>query len=509
MFVQITNSRSTSKVGAVKSPSPERSFVQGRKFDVTETNVDESVVELSANSESVIAAQPMSGFDEQKSAKSKSERMLEKLGEKASKFRPKKFFGGEKEPEQPGIYTIDREMGRTNRAFDHDEGRSSPGIQSPVRGYISPARRISQTAELEVVMRQSELTDRLKRTRQNSPSSPVNSAAKGVSVQVSDYPPYRLLFIPPDDWQDPDSPAASLVKVMMCQCTVACFLLLWIVFGALVFYLTEGPYECDQIENFRMREKNLIFTLATDLRLVSPENKTDWMDTISKYTRMTSVNVREALVNTYDNQLPFWTFPGSLMFCVSLLTTLGLATPGPASIGGQVGAFVFALLGFPLHVFFLLNLGRTIAVRTQILAKRCENKFFELQERVTNLRRFGEDLPRESSSEIWPEKMFLVDFQPPKWLCFFVPISSFIYYMIGFLLFGVGRGMSFPRIVLFFADFSSTTGSTNGMTRMGYAWYLEGAAILTAVNSVLYADTPFEGLTPLGIKFGFMTNSLD
>ncbi|CAB0001999.1 unnamed protein product, partial [Nesidiocoris tenuis] len=239
MFVQITNSQSTSKVGAVKSPSPERSFVQGRKFDVTETNVDESVVELSANSESVIAAQPMSGFDEQKSAKSKSERMLEKLGEKASKFRPKKFFGGEKEPEQPGIYTIDREMGRTNRAFDHDEGRSSPGIQSPVRGYISPARRISQTAELEVVMRQSELTDRLKRTRQNSPSSPINSAAK-----------------------------------------------------------------------------------ATDLRLVSPENKTDWMDTISKYTRMTSVNVREALVNTYDNQLPFWTFPGSLMFCVSLLTTL-------------------------------------------------------------------------------------------------------------------------------------------------------------------------------------------
>ncbi|KAF6199770.1 hypothetical protein GE061_006068, partial [Apolygus lucorum] len=123
-------------------------------------------------------------------------------------------------------------------------------------------------------------------------------------------------------------------------------------------------------------------------------------------------------------------------------------------------------------------------------------------------RRFGEDLPRDSS-EIWPEKMFLVDFKPPPWLCWFPLASSLFYYAIGFLLFGVARGMSFPRIVLFFIDFSSTTGATNGMTRIGFTWYLEGAAILAAVNGAIYADSPFEGLGPLGVKLGFMTNSLD
>lgn len=71
------------------------------------------------------------------------------------------------------------------------------------------------------------------------------------------------------------------------------------------------------------------------------------------------------------------------------------------------------------------------------------------------------------------------------------------------------RGMPFPRVILFFIDFSSVSGLTNGMTRIGYTWYLEGAAILTAVNLVIYADTPCEGITPLGMKLGFMTNSLD
>uniref|UniRef100_A0A0K8SU35 Potassium channel domain-containing protein n=2 Tax=Lygus hesperus TaxID=30085 RepID=A0A0K8SU35_LYGHE len=560
MFVQITNGRSSKKVRAANSPSPKKSFGTERKDAVEKDDEtprndedvptvrrqdvrsdrrkealrrqesrssDDDVVELSPGSESVVPGNSRSDHP-QPSKSNKGEKMLDKISEKASKFLPSKgsigkFFHGDKEPAEapPAIFTIDREMGRTNMAFQDERKVTSPTkiYSSPIRDYNSPTRGYNsptggynspteEVAEIETLQR-SELTDRLRKTRHLSkePTSPITSG-KGVGVQASDYPPYRLLFVPAEDYKDPDVPIVTLTRVLMCQCTIALFLLVWVVFGALVFYLTEGPYEMDKMEELKLKEKNLIFDMATDLRLIAPENNSDWVGTITRYTELHADMVREGTVHSYGNQQPFWTFPGSIMFCVSLLTTLGLAAPLPMTTGGQVGAFIFTFLGFPLHLFFLINLGRTIAVKTQIFSKHLENHVIDLRQRIINVRRFGEDLPRDSS-EIWPEKMFLVDFKPPPWLCWFPIFSSFFYYAVGFLLFGVARGMSFPRIVLFFIDFSSTSGATNGMTRIGFTWYLEGAAILAAVNGAVYADSPFEGLAPLGDKLGFMTNSLD
>lgn len=127
------------------------------QVDPDESKVDEeSVVDLSATSDSVIASH--SSCREAKA--SKSEKMLDKISGKASKFLPSKgsigkFFHGEgnKEEPPPAIYTIDREMGRTNMAFQQEERvATSPtqvayisptrgGYSSPIReGYISPTR---------------------------------------------------------------------------------------------------------------------------------------------------------------------------------------------------------------------------------------------------------------------------------------------------------------------------------------------------------------------------------
>lgn len=56
----------------------------------------------------------------------------------------------------------------------------------------------------------------------------------------------------------------------------------------------------------------------------------------------------------------------------------------PATGGGQIGAFVFTILGFPMHLMLLINLGRTIALQVQILAKDIEIKFYELRRRISN-----------------------------------------------------------------------------------------------------------------------------
>ncbi|KAF6199771.1 hypothetical protein GE061_006069, partial [Apolygus lucorum] len=372
MFVQITNGRSSKKVRAATSPSPKKSYGTETKDDETAKNdddvsierrqdgrrdalrrqesrsSDDDVVELSAGSESVVP----SNSSQPSSKLSKSEKMLDKISEKASKFLPSKgsigkFFQGEKESAEPppAIYTIDREMGRTNMAFQDERKVASPtkiyssptrDYNSPTRGYNSPTGGYNspteEVAEIETLQR-SELTDRLRKTRQRKePSSPITSG-KGVGVQASDYPPYRLLFIPAEDYKDPNVPIVTLTRLLMCQATIALFLLVWVVFGALVFYLTEGPYEMAKVEKLESLEKELIIELATDLRLIAPENNSDWMATIAKYTVRHADVVRNGTVDSYGSQQPFWTFPGCIMFCVSLLTTLGLATPLPMDDG--------------------------------------------------------------------------------------------------------------------------------------------------------------------------------
>lgn len=75
-------------------------------------------------------------------------------------------------------------------------------------------------------------------------SSPGNIS---VGIQASPYPPFRLHVLPPDDWRDTETLCLKLVKLVVCQCGLACIVLLWALFGALMFHLAEAPHEYWQV----------------------------------------------------------------------------------------------------------------------------------------------------------------------------------------------------------------------------------------------------------------------
>lgn len=404
-----------------------------------------------------------------------------RITETAAKYFPKKSnFGkifGDKEADIK-ISTIDREM-----------AKHPPKLRS--NHHYAPE------------FSNSELTDRLRRTK--LPNADENiSRCKSVGCLAIDYPPHRLYFLPCEDWRDPDSVINTLVRIILSQVALIIFLLLWIVFGALLFYLIEGPYEYNAALESEREEKSLALSLATDLRLVNPE-EISWKETIDKYTALHRQVIIKAVLSSYGKQKFFWTYAGSLLFATSLLTTCGISTPLPMTGGGKIGAFIFTILGVPMHLMLLTNLGRTVALKVQILAKDVEIKFYELRRRISNVRKFGEDLGRDKDK--WPEKIFIEEFKPPEWLCHLPILIIFLYYLFGCIIFGSFE--DFFSFCLFPITFSSTNYHSTDLARFGYACYLEGLAVLISVNIALWRDSPYEGFASIGTSLRFMTNSVE
>lgn len=136
-----------------------------------------------------------------------------------------KLFNNDTKDSEITIYTLDREMGRINK--DENFHNSEPRTKIKANLYHEPEMMASYVGH-------------------------------SVASQASPYPPYRLNFLPPDDWKESDTNLQMISKLLFCQCSLACLIIFWLISTALLFYLTEGPHEYELVSTF---EKMVILLL--------------------------------------------------------------------------------------------------------------------------------------------------------------------------------------------------------------------------------------------------------
>ena len=61
-----------------------------------------------------------------------------------------------------------------------------------------------------------------------------------------------------------------------------------------------------------------------------------------------------------DTWSPSWTFPNTLLFTITIMTTIGYGHICPKSFEGQVFTIFYALIGMPLLMLFLGNIGNVM-----------------------------------------------------------------------------------------------------------------------------------------------------
>ncbi|CAH1370971.1 hypothetical protein MTP99_012461 [Tenebrio molitor] len=311
------------------------------------------------------------------------------------------------------------------------------------------------------------------------------------SVQTSPLIPYRLRFWPRSTCDvkcDPNENGCCTKIRLTCCCRIlsqwvlsqvglTVVVLSWALLGAFAFYKTEGPRELEQSENLAKLQNNLSVNLAKTLQQTDQQH---WTFIINNYLKKHETSLLEAVSAGLGEGGggSIWTYPGCILFAVSLLTTLGFGAPVPRTSLGRGAAVLFSAIGIPLHFLLILNMGNLGAVRLQQLA-------------------FGSsstDIP------ILPR---------PKWLKWFPVAAIAFYYLMGVILFGFVRQRCAVDSFMFPLDFTAAGGvaTTDGHVRILYALYLEFAVTLAALVLSLIQASATRGIVDVGLRLGLLTNT--
>ncbi|XP_063988033.1 uncharacterized protein LOC135168085 isoform X2 [Diachasmimorpha longicaudata] len=314
--------------------------------------------------------------------------------------------------------------------------------------------------------------------------------------------PYRLKVFPAlkdivdDDASDNPKTSSRLWKhlrflgrLSLCQFGLAWLLTFWAVAGAASFYATEGPREREQVYELKDMQRDLAVGLATELRQLRAEEEEMeplWGNKVKQYVAKHEKLLLAAISSGYGEggeggQL--WTFPGCVLFSISLLTTLGFGAPVPRTTPGRTVAVVFAAIGIPAHFLLILNVGLFLAMKLQSFAIR---------------KKYGEHEVQSSDN-----------LKAPRWVKV-VPFCCIgAYYILGIIAFGVSRFRPVAASLLFPLDFTAAGGlaNTSGLVRILYALYLEGAVTIAAVAVAVLRVSASESLTNIGLKYGLLTEA--
>ncbi|XP_043524207.1 open rectifier potassium channel protein 1-like isoform X4 [Frieseomelitta varia] len=265
-------------------------------------------------------------------------------------------------------------------------------------------------------------------------------------------------------------------------------LTIWAIVGAVAFCAIEGPREREQVVKLKNMQKDLAVGLATELRQLRTEKEEDveplWSNKVHQYVEKHEELLLMAVNSGYGengNSGQLWTFPGCILFALSLLTTLGFGAPVPRTTIGRTVTVIFAAIGIPAHFLLIMNLGLLLAVRLQRYAIARKFKGYDLTD---------------------------LSYLPPvpKWVKIvpFVCVAS--YYLLGVLCFGVARSRPIAASVLFPLDFTAAGGLSTivGYVRILYGLYLEGAVTIAAIAVAVLGVSTTQNLTNIGLKYGLL-----
>ncbi|XP_071941235.1 uncharacterized protein [Antedon mediterranea] len=181
--------------------------------------------------------------------------------------------------------------------------------------------------------------------------------------------------------------------------------------GAIIFRAIEQPEEKRLREVLQIEKEKL---LREFYNKSMESNVTEWMVYATKEINKFDMKMNPNNVTSEEpNDRYKWSFFGSMLFSLTVVTTIGYGHIAPMTIHGQVICIVYALIGIPLMLLVLTNVGRVLANTARLLFKmyssqlckkvRCQDKR-SLQRRATKRklslqRKHSKKLEKKNSSK--------------------------------------------------------------------------------------------------------------
>lgn len=143
-----------------------------------------------------------------------------------------------------------------------------------------------------------------------------------------------------------------------------CFILIfYCVLGAMLFELLEQENNQKEIEIVKLYRNKTVHDLFALNSSYPYKNKREWIDkATSILIQFEEEIIKKVDMNGYSGNVPEkWSFSDSFLYSVTVISTIGYGKLSPKTFAGQICTILYAVVGIPIMLLFITNLGTLLA----------------------------------------------------------------------------------------------------------------------------------------------------
>ncbi|GAB1597391.1 potassium channel subfamily K member 4-like [Argonauta hians] len=162
---------------------------------------------------------------------------------------------------------------------------------------------------------------------------------------------------------------SKLITFLFSHIGLSFLVVAYSVLGGYLFMKIEKPFEITQRSNvgkIRSLAVNRLWNYTENLNILKEEH---WKQKVDEKLRYFQLEVVKAIKqggwdgndDVSEEREAQWSFAGSLLFSVTIITTIGYGNIAPKTVIGRLTAVAYAIFGIPLTLLCLANVGSLLA----------------------------------------------------------------------------------------------------------------------------------------------------
>ncbi|XP_065111225.1 potassium channel subfamily K member 18 [Paramisgurnus dabryanus] len=137
---------------------------------------------------------------------------------------------------------------------------------------------------------------------------------------------------------------------------------IWCLFPHVFLILSLITYAALGAEIFKHIENRSSFNESEEIRKVVDKVKETFRNCTENSTQQEIDKMQTILNDFKEKRSQDWNFYGSLFFCCTVFTTIGYGQMYPVTIAGKVACILYAMIGIPLMLLVISDVGDILAV---------------------------------------------------------------------------------------------------------------------------------------------------
>ncbi|XP_033223737.1 two pore potassium channel protein sup-9-like [Belonocnema kinseyi] len=168
----------------------------------------------------------------------------------------------------------------------------------------------------------------------------------------------------------------AFIAFLFSNVGIVCLVVSYTIAGAFLFQFIEGKNslkKASHVLNLRNDTAFRLWELTSQLNVFSERS---WKERVRAELQNYQKEIVSAIKNGYDGVDSLegskqWSFAGAFLYSLTVITTIGYGNTCPRTKWGKVATIVYAIVGMPLFLLYLSNIGDILARSFKWTYARC------------------------------------------------------------------------------------------------------------------------------------------